>query len=498
MIKNYFFLRPIIEAHHKQFSNASILSVFTQNKNEIVWETSSGFLLIHIDKKLPYIIYRDEVYRRHQSMEIANLLVGETIASISFINNKRIIKIVTTKYTVFLNLYFRDVGLSVHTQEGNECLKFKSSVTDIYEEDLNDQHLYNLLHHEIAYRNCTEELFLNELKTAADFFLYRTDKAIHLSHVELRHLEIEPEVFWQEKVYEGYNRYIFSMMAEKRFIHLKQSIVSALEKQHHIYSKSLENITDARENQTKKETYENYGHYIMANLHTIKRGDHFLITSDWVSGEEIKVSLNPEYTAHENAEVYYRKAKGFEQNQTQLTARKVHAEQKLELIASLTKKIAEAKRVKDMEKLRKICLAEKWISPESNKEKRTMQHTSYNYYEFEIDGHDVFVGKDAKSNDFLSLKLSKANDYWFHVQGSPGSHVILKWHGYKEEPQKELLKKVASLTAYYSKQKNAGTIPVIYTQSKYVKKPKGAKPGAVVVQKEKSIFVQPKPIEELK
>ena len=87
--------------------------------------------------------------------------------------------------------------------------------------------------------------------------------------------------------------------------------------------------------------------------------------------------------------------------------------------------------------------------------------------------------------------------FWFHVQGSSGSHVILRWHEQKDNPPKDLLHKVGSLTAYYSKQKNAGTVPVIYTLAKHVRKQRGAAPGAVVVIKEKSVFVKPKAFEEL-
>ncbi|MCB0278966.1 MAG: hypothetical protein KDD94_05665 [Calditrichaeota bacterium] len=74
---------------------------------------------------------------------------------------------------------------------------------------------------------------------------------------------------------------------------------------------------------------------------------------------------------------------------------------------------------------------------------------------------------------------------------------MLRWHGQKNDPPKELLKKIAGLTAFYSKQKNAGTVSVIYTQAKYVRKPKGAKAGTVTVTKEKSILVKPTSYEEL-
>ena len=82
-----------------------------------------------------------------------------------------------------------------------------------------------------------------------------------------------------------------------------------------------------------------------------------------------------------------------------------------------------------------------------------MQKATYNYLTFSVENHEILIGKDAKSNDYLSLKFSKGNDYWFHVHGSPGSHVIMRWHKETGEPGKDLLKKIAALTAFYSKQK---------------------------------------------
>ena len=498
MIKNYFFLKHIIDRHDKTFENAVIVSVFTQTKNEIVFETSRGFLLINFDKKIPYIIFKEEFHRRNQSMNLVEDIYGNIIQTIKFINDKRVIGIELNKYKIILNLFYGDVGMTIYNFEKKVVSSFKSEIPLINQEPISNNHLYSLLHHEIAFRSCSEESFINELLTSEDFYLYKQHTNTILSNIELTHLNVEPDEYDKGLLYEKYNDSIFYVLHHINQNNLKSELNNVLSKQKRIYEATLKNINENAKNKQKKETYENYGHLIMSNIYQIKPRQQELLATDWSSNEEVKIKLNPDLTPHQNAENYYRKAKGAEKNQVQLGVRKEHIESKLDRVNHLLDQFAEARYTKQFEKIKKVCISEKWIQPESNKEKRLMQGKSFNYYEFEIDGHEVVVGKDAKSNDYLSLKYSKANDYWFHVQGSPGSHVILKWHGYKDDPEKTLLKKVASLTAYYSKMKNAGNIPVIYTQSKYVKKPRGAKPGAVTVQKEKSIFVQPKPIEELK
>ena len=105
--------------------------------------------------------------------------------------------------------------------------------------------------------------------------------------------------------------------------------------------------------------------------------------------------------------------------------------------------------------------------------------------------YHVYVGKDSKNNDLLTLKFAKQNDYWFHARGLSGSHVVLKNENLKEGIPKNILKAAASLAAYHSKAKTAGMAPVSYTQKKYVTKKKGMEPGKVALLKEEVLIVKP-------
>jgi predicted ribosome quality control (RQC) complex YloA/Tae2 family protein len=114
------------------------------------------------------------------------------------------------------------------------------------------------------------------------------------------------------------------------------------------------------------------------------------------------------------------------------------------------------------------------------------------YYHFILeDKYHVFVGKDSKSNDLLTLKFAKQNDLWFHARGLPGSHVVLRIENTKEAVPKNIIKSAASIAAFYSKAKTAGTVPVSYTFKKFVIKKKGMEPGKVLLLKESSILVKP-------
>ena len=119
------------------------------------------------------------------------------------------------------------------------------------------------------------------------------------------------------------------------------------------------------------------------------------------------------------------------------------------------------------------------------------ERVQHNIYEYELPGGwKVLAGKTDADNDFLSLKMAKPNDYWFHVRGMPGSHVILRAKP-NEDPDRETLKRAAAVAAFHSKARNGGIVAVSCTRGRYVTKPRGAKPGSVQIRKESVFKVRP-------
>ncbi len=86
--------------------------------------------------------------------------------------------------------------------------------------------------------------------------------------------------------------------------------------------------------------------------------------------------------------------------------------------------------------------------------------------------------------------MAKANDYWFHVKGLPGSHVILQVPA-GEDPDNSAIKDAAAVAAWHSKKRESKQVAVSCTRARYVTKPRGAKPGTVQIRKEKVLKVRP-------
>jgi predicted ribosome quality control (RQC) complex YloA/Tae2 family protein len=105
-------------------------------------------------------------------------------------------------------------------------------------------------------------------------------------------------------------------------------------------------------------------------------------------------------------------------------------------------------------------------------------------------GWTVLAGRTDQDNDRLSIKIAKANDWWFHVRGLPGSHVILQVPA-GEEPDNDTVKAAAAIAAWHSRKRESTQVSVSATRARFVTKPRGAPPGTVEIRKEKTLVVRP-------
>jgi predicted ribosome quality control (RQC) complex YloA/Tae2 family protein len=121
----------------------------------------------------------------------------------------------------------------------------------------------------------------------------------------------------------------------------------------------------------------------------------------------------------------------------------------------------------------------------------TLSETKHRIIYYELPGGwTLLVGPTKADNDYLSIQLARPNDWWFHTDKVPGSHVVLRAKA-DEEPGRDTLRQAAAVAAYHSKARNAGTVPVHCTRARYVTKPRGAKPGTVHVARGRLLKIRP-------
>jgi predicted ribosome quality control (RQC) complex YloA/Tae2 family protein len=221
-----------------------------------------------------------------------------------------------------------------------------------------------------------------------------------------------------------------------------------------------------------RRSYKELGDIILAHAHQIKKGVGNALLQDFYTQKPIRIKLNPDLDAAENAERFYRKAKNEGLEKSLLLQ---NLEKTKEALQKAESELASLLDPATQNRIQQPVSAQNEKQPESKP-----------YKTFIIDDFEVWLGKSASDNDAM-LKLASKQDLWLHVRGFAGSHVIIKKKG-SGFPE-SVIKKAAELAAKNSKAKTQKMVPVIFTERKYVSKPRKAAPGEVAVLKEKVMDV---------
>jgi len=216
---------------------------------------------------------------------------------------------------------------------------------------------------------------------------------------------------------------------------------------------------------------------LMAYMHLVKKGEKNVMLQSFDDGTDVAIRLNSKLTPQANAERYYRKAKN-ESRQIDFVLQNLAAIKK-----KIIQKLAEIETFSKLENFKEI--VKKSTKKDIKKGVRLPYRTT------EIDGYEIRIGRGAKDNDELLRSYTSKNDVWLHAKSVSGSHVIIR-NPSKKKVNSSTVEKAAELAAFYSKSKNESLAAVMYTERKFVRKPKGATPGLVKVDKEEVLLVVPK------
>lgn len=228
--------------------------------------------------------------------------------------------------------------------------------------------------------------------------------------------------------------------------------------------------------------YDRYGTILLANPAAFRKGETHVV----LEGETIP--LNRALTPVQNAQQYFEKAK---RARTAWEQAQERTRQLLQSVARGEAAVAAIEAVNSPEELKQLMVQKPDDFAEFGVGTKGVEEP-LPFRRFIVEGgFEVWAGKSSENNDDLTLHHAKPNDLWFHARGSSGSHVILRIGTGRGEPSKKAKEQAAAVAAYYSKMKNAGLVPVAMTEKRYVRKPKGAKAGSVVIEREKVLFVRP-------
>jgi predicted ribosome quality control (RQC) complex YloA/Tae2 family protein len=258
------------------------------------------------------------------------------------------------------------------------------------------------------------------------------------------------------------------------------------------YSK-LAKLREELHESMDREKYKIFADLISSNLYRIQKGSKSIELENFYDENMAKtiVPLDVKLSAVDNAQRYYKRYTKLK-NANELLLKQIDETNKeVEYLENVILSIENSTEIQELDEIKEELAKEGYIKGNDKKKKKKNKDEliSKPQHYISSDNFNIYVGKNNRQNDYLTLKFANKEDLWLHVQNMPGSHVIIKSEG-KEIPDKTL-EEAAILAAYFSKGKNGNHVPVDYTQRKNVKKPSNAKTGMVIYDNYKTIIINP-------
>jgi hypothetical protein len=232
----------------------------------------------------------------------------------------------------------------------------------------------------------------------------------------------------------------------------------------------------------RSDEYRHYGNLLVTHRHLLAVGMREIALTDFSGDRDVVVPLDPALSVERNIRLYFTKAKKGEKGGVIIRNRKRETAREAARARAALARIAAIEETADLIALIPPDKPARAAAGEPGAAKR--------FRRFSLDAtHTVYVGRSDAENDVLTHQFASASDLWFHAQGSPGSHVVLK--GAHRSTPRSVIETAAAIAAYFSKARGSSTVPVIYAEKRHVRRPRKSKAGTALCSRGTTIFVKP-------
>ncbi|RKP55363.1 fibronectin/fibrinogen-binding protein [Cohnella endophytica] len=254
--------------------------------------------------------------------------------------------------------------------------------------------------------------------------------------------------------------------------------------------KKLLKLKETLEEADEADLVRRNGELLTAHLHAFKRGDKSVDVVDYYEEEQPTrtIAVDPLLAPNENAQRYFRKYNKLKNSRAVVMEQMDGTKTELEYLASVLQGL-ESATPNDIGEIREELIEQGYIRERGIKKgmKKKKKDTPAILCYTSSEGIPIYVGKNNTQNDYVTNRLAMSSDTWLHTKDIPGSHVLIRSAEFGETT----LLEAAVLAAYYSKARASSGVPVDYTRIRHVRKPSGAKPGFVIYDNQKTLYVTP-------
>ena len=263
-------------------------------------------------------------------------------------------------------------------------------------------------------------------------------------------------------------------------------------------SKKLDNINSKLKECDNMDKYRIYGELITSNLYKLnvnQNAESVTLENYYDNNNKITIPLDNTISISYNAKKFFKKYHKLKNTLEIVSIQKQDTVREIDYLESIVYELETANSVSELDEIyleiseNGIFKGKEKSDIKKNKVNKKKAHDEYEPIIYTVDGFTLYVGKNNKQNDYITTKLGKNEDYWFHTKDIRGSHCLLKCNG--KSVKEHTLVACCQIAAFHSKAKFSSNVPVDYCFVKYVKKPNGSKPGMVIYTNNKTMNVNP-------
>ncbi|MEY3334141.1 MAG: hypothetical protein RLZZ176_2444 [Cyanobacteriota bacterium] len=291
-------------------------------------------------------------------------------------------------------------------------------------------------------------------------------------------------------------RYYTDQLNEQVFVQLRhqlsQKLVNILGK----LRIKARTFSDRLQQSDQAEEYRQKADLLMANLHHWQPGMQEISLPDFETEQLIAIALLPDKNAVQNAQKLYKQHQKLKRARAAVEPLLFAVQGEINYLEQVEAAISQLDHyqtpedLQALEEIRDELIGQKYLE-DLEYRSRSSETPSTNFHRYRSpSGFEVLIGRNNIQNDQLTFRVAGDYDLWFHAQEIPGSHVLLRLEPGTVAEETDL-QFTANLAAYFSRARQSDQVPVVYTQPKYVYKPKGTKPGLVVYKQETIIWGKP-------
>ena len=243
------------------------------------------------------------------------------------------------------------------------------------------------------------------------------------------------------------------------------------------------------------DTHKSQADLLMANLQHWEPGMKSISLPDFETEKPVLIPLNVEKNAVQNAQAIYKKHQKLKRARIAVepllaaVQEEIDYLEQVEAALSVLETYSNTQDLQTLAEIREELIQQKYLVVPDYRS--TDKNAAIEFHRYQTpSGFELLIGRNNRQNDQLTFRTANDYDLWFHTLEIPGCHALLRLTP-GNVAQETDLQFAADMTAYYSRARHSEQVPVVYTEPKYVYKPKGAKPGMVVYKQERIVWGRP-------